>query len=173
MNKPIEYSYSVTERVYAGEHPLYSRHTTLPEDRIAQFIEFGITDFLDLTVKGEAQEYERILPHSIRKFSYPVKNFEAPESVQSLMEAFAGLELLFIEQSDSKLYIHCLGGVGRTGTIVACYYIYFEHLSFDEAIAKMRKQYMQSPRSRIMDSPETSRQMAFVREFANTVRLTD
>lgn len=170
MNKPIEYSYCVNESIFAGEHPLYSRHTVSPNDRIAQFVQFGITDFLDLTVLGEAQEYKQILPQGVRKYSFPIRNFEAPDSVQSLIEVFEKIKLLFTERPGIKLYIHCHGGVGRTGTVVACYYIYSEHLSFDEAIAKMRKQYTQSPRSKMMNVPETSQQMNFIFKFADVVR---
>ena len=77
------------------------------------------------------------------------------------------MEQLLQEHPRAKLYIHCHGGVGQTGTIVACYYIYFEHLSFEEALDKMRQQYALSPRSKIMNAPETKRQIEFVKMFTN------
>ncbi len=166
---PIEYSYIVYKRIFAGEHPLYRRHTVSPDERISQFLEFGITDFMDLTIPGEAPEYGAMLPADIHRHVFPIRNFEAPENMQALCDIFDKLAQRLIGNPDGKLYIHCHGGVGRTGTIVACLYIYFEGQSHDEAIIRMRQQYSQSPRSEIMDAPETLRQLKFICEFADTV----
>ncbi len=169
MNKPIEFSYQVSENIYAGEHPLYKKHTSNTSIRLTQFIEFGITDFWDLTTNGESKEYEKMLPEHIHKHSFPIKNFDIPENTQMLIDAFSRLKSYFKKNPTAKLYIHCNGGVGRTGTIVACYYIYFEHLSFAEALQKMRKQYSQSPRSEYMNAPESNTQINFIKEFSNSV----
>ena len=103
---------------------------------------------------------EDIVPHS--KLWCPVKcwigNRIIPET--RIVDAWA---------TPCQALLHCHGGVGRTGTIVACYYIYFEHILFEEALDKMRRQYTQSPRSRIMNAPETKRQIEFVKTFADII----
>ena len=35
--------------------------------------------------------------------------------------------------------VHCLAGLGRTGTILASYLVKYENMSADEAIEKVRK----------------------------------
>ena len=129
-------------------------------------LKFGITVFLDLTQSYEVPEYASFLPSDVQRISFPIRNFDVPSSVESVMNLFRRLEQLIHERPHAKLYIHCHGGVGRTGTIVACYYIYFEHFSFEESLDKMKRKYAQSPRSRIMDAPETQSQVEFVRRFA-------
>lgn len=75
---------------------------------------------------------------------------------------------LFALASDARIYIYCLGGVGRTGTIVACYYIYFRGMSCEQAVAEMRRRFAEHGRSAWMSAPETQAQLDFVKTFAET-----
>ena len=166
MYKPIEYSYQVSRNVFAGEHPLFDIYKSSIKWNIPALLKFGITVFLDLTQSYEVPEYASFLPSDVQRISFPIRNCDVPSRVESVMDLFRRLEQLMHEQPRAKLYIHCHGGVGRTGIIVACYYIYFEHLSFEEALDKMGRQYAQSPRSKFMNAPETKRQIEYVKEFA-------
>lgn len=42
------------------------------------------------------------------------------------------------ERAGARVYAHCLAGCGRTGTMIACYLAYREHLDGDAAIARVR-----------------------------------
>ncbi len=169
MYKPIEYSYPVSKDVFAGEHPLFNIYKRSIEGNVPKLLKFGITIFLDLTQPHEVREYASFLPPEVQRISFPIRNCDVPSSVESVIELFRRLEQLLHGQPLAKLYIHCHGGVGRTGTIVACYYIFFEHLTFEEALDKMRRQYAQSPRSKYMNAPETKRQIEFIKLFAEDV----
>lgn len=166
MYKPIEYSYQVSRNVFAGEHPLFDIYKNSIKGNIPTLLKFGITVFLDLTQSYEVPEYASFLPSKVQRIPFPIRNCDVPSSIESVIGLFRRLEQLLHEQPHAKLYIHCHGGVGRTGTIVVCYYIYFEHLSFDKALDKMRRQYAQSPRSKFMNAPENKRQIEYVKEFA-------
>lgn len=165
MYKPIEYSYQVSRNVFAGEHPLFDIYKSSIKGNIPTLLRFGITVFLDLTQSYEVSEYASFLPSNVQRISFPIRNCDIPSSVESVIGLFRKLEQLMHEQPQAKLYIHCHGGVGRTGTIVACYYIYFEHLPFEEALDKMKRQYAHSPRSKFMNAPETKRQIEFIKKF--------
>lgn len=164
-HRPVGYSYRVSESIYAGEYPVWDWDTATRQRQIRMFTDFGITDFLDLTEYGEMPPYEEFLPDGVRRHTFPIRNGGIPESHQAVAEMFGRLEDLFTGKDRSCLYIHCHGGVGRTGTIVSCCYIYFRHLSQEEAVARMRSQFSVNPRSRWMNSPENQSQMDFIKGF--------
>ena len=64
--------------------------------------------------------------------------------------------------SGHKVYLHCWGGIGRTGTTVGCWLV--RHgLTGEQALVRLNELYQTAEQSRIFPrSPETDAQVAFI-----------
>ncbi len=168
--KPTGYSYRVDECVWAGEYPVWEWEQGARMRQLRLFTDFGTNCFLDLTESGEMPPYAPLLPDHIGRCSFPIPNGCIPDSVGQVADTFRNIGEVLAAKPDTKLYIHCVGGVGRTGMIVACYYIYFKGMTADESLAEMRRRFATHGRSAWMSAPETQAQIDFIRAFANTYR---
>jgi len=66
-----------------------------------------------------------------------------------------------------KVYLHCWGGIGRTGTTVGCYLVR-RGMSGAEALSQLDAWWRGVPKSHLHPhSPETLEQAAFIRGWAN------
>lgn len=166
MNKPIANSYFTgVERVYAGEYPTgYDEKTG--KVKLLALLDFGITDFIDLTEEGELVPYSQWLPQDASYIRFPIKDQSVPESLDDVVELVQKIKGI-IKDENRKIYIHCWGGIGRTGTIVGCL-LSFENInsSFDIGICLLRKAFRDYPKSAYFNTPETKEQETFVMKFS-------
>ncbi len=100
---------------------------------------------------------------SVEYHRFPIGDFGLPSPAQ--MKAI-------LDQIDEslgaghKLYLHCWGGIGRTGTTVGCYLVR-RGLGGNEALRQLAEWWREVPKSRIHpDSPETREQAGFVQDWA-------
>jgi predicted protein tyrosine phosphatase len=129
----LEGCYWVEEgRLLAGPYP-HSR------DRITRLRDLGVTLFLDLTEPGEygSQSYDALLGSAIRAVRKPLRDFTAPrhDEMREIIDVIDS-ELA----AGGVLYLHCYGGIGRTGTVVGCYLVRHGTLPDEaiEAIGRLR-----------------------------------
>lgn len=72
---------------------------------------------------------------------------------------------------DGYVYIHCWGGVGRTGTIVACYLSQnWDEPDLNHTLEVLRRNFSQMPKSAYRETPETKEQTDFIGQFINTCK---
>lgn len=168
--KPTGYSYRVDHNIWAGEYPVWDWDESIGRKQIQLFTDFGINYFIDLTESGEMPPYAKFLSSSIGRYLLPIPNRGTPAAVEDVFKLFREIECTLQDKPFTKFYIHCLGGVGRTGTIVACYYIYFKQMNAEEALAEMRRMFSSHERAVWMSAPETEAQIDFTHTFANTIQ---
>ena len=162
--RPIENSYEVTKNIYAGEYPR-NKDDESSYAKLKQFESFGITHFIDLTEEGELQPYEPLLYDGAKYLRFPIKDESIPQSTESVRGLIAKIKRVVNGDSKAKVYIHCWGGVGRTGLIVGCLLSTLYRQSYDETLKKLEKLFSVCPKSVKRHTPETAEQHQFIAKY--------
>lgn len=166
MDKPINNSYCVIiDKVYAGE---YAGDLHKPEQKVRQLEMFGITHIIDLTEDGELNPYKHLLDTFVEHHRFPIADVSVPKSYDSVYELMEHINSI-ISDKDNRVYIHCWGGVGRTGIIVACLYEYYGE-DYESAVTHLRESFKDCPKSQWRTTPETKEQLDFVRGFGEYLK---
>lgn len=109
-----------------------------------------------VNLHGRPHDPARLARHGLREAHLPVKDFAAPSPQQIERGVREILEAL---EAGEAAAVHCGGGLGRTGTVLACYLLASsDGLGAEEAVRRVRA-------SR-PGSVETPAQLAAVRAWA-------
>ncbi len=119
-DRPFYGSYWVVPgRLLAGPYPrAWSGDIT--RDRLQRLLDLGVNCFVDLTQTGEQDPYAPLLPAHVEHRSLPIPDMDVPTFAQMrriLDTIDAALD------GGRTVYVHCWGGIGRTGTVVGCYLV--------------------------------------------------
>lgn len=169
--RPIAESYWVQPGTFlAGEYPGHfdQEHT---RKRLDALIEAGFDTFVDLTRSNETTPYLRLLQEQSQAYGVDVQHhrfaigdFGLPTAdlMKSILDTID--EAL---QKGRTVYLHCWGGIGRTGTVVGCYLVRHGKTGL-EALNQLAKWWQGVPKSRIHpQSPETDEQIEFIRTWSD------
>ena len=151
----------------AGEYPAgYEELET--RRRLQALIRAGIRVFIDLTHPDDYMfNYVEILNDEANGYMANVKYSQFPiidRSVPLKSEMSGILDVIDKSiQVGNPLYIHCIAGVGRTGTVVGCHLV--RHgMKPDEAIREIKKLRHRIP-SHWARSPEADEQVDFIHNW--------
>lgn len=153
-------------RLLAGEYPAESGEPATRR-KLDALLRAGITSFVDLTRPGELPPYDTLLREEAADYSravehtrFAIPDFGTPET--ALMQAI-------LDHIDSRLaagqavYVHCRGGIGRTGTTVGCF-LARHGLPPAQRLNEIARLRAACP-SAIWHSPETPDQRDFVLDW--------
>jgi protein-tyrosine phosphatase len=164
-NLPYLNSYWVIpDKFLAGAYP-GSWGEENARQKLRTLIQAGITCIIDLTQPGENfYSYKNQLLEEASDYQVEVEWLNFPILDYNIPGVVLMKEILdTIDQrldSGKKIYIHCIGGIGRTGTTVACYLV--RHgLSGEDALARIQELRAETPNC-WQRSPESDEQVDFV-----------
>lgn len=129
-------------KLYAGSHPAWvgenvSKNFNALRDK-------GITIIVSLEEKAASIIRENCAKDGLKHFtqidgvSITVADFHPPTTEQLATVCHTILDAM---EDDKKVFIHCRGGMGRTGTFLAALYMLKNDCSAKEAITYTRKTY--------------------------------
>ena len=174
VSGPLPNSYWLPGRqVCAGEYPGHWVPATA-RVKLGVLLDAGIRSFVDLTEPRdglspyEAQLHEAATERSadVRYVRLGVRDMDIP----AIPHMSRILDHIAVEVAAGRtVYLHCWGGVGRTGTVVGCYLAHGRR-SGDEALALLAELWQAMSAEKLNDfpeSPQTPAQRDFVRNWTS------
>lgn len=165
MERPIPYCYWVAPgELLAGEYPR-EIDDEASEAKVRALTDAGVTTFIDLTEEGERygrplKPYAHLAPETTHR-RFPIVDMSTPASPERVTAALDAIDRTI--ENGGIAYVHCLGGIGRTGTIIGCWLVRHGRTG-DEALAHLATLWRSNPKSeREPRSPQTPDQCDYVR----------
>jgi ADP-ribosyl-[dinitrogen reductase] hydrolase len=168
----------VPHKFLAGEYP-GDKDPVKARKKINQFLAAGIRHFIDLTelrektwsLQGELVPYEAILSEEARNSSikttyqrFPIRDNDVPRDEDHLAAILLAIDSRIRE--GGALYLHCWGGIGRTGLVVACW-LQEQGRTPNGALAELSTKWSTVEKSfREPRSPQTPEQVNWVETWA-------
>lgn len=146
----------------AGEYPR-NIEDNVRSDKLQRFVDAGVGLFVDLTEEYELDPYHLWLkgPQHVRM---PIRDMSIP-SVPQMVKILDTLDDAL--EQEILPYVHCWGGIGRTGTVVGCWLArHSEEANAGQAgLRELGLRWQSCAKSVYCDSPQTPTQLAFVRNW--------
>lgn len=171
MNRPNENSYWVLPgKLLAGEYP-GAKDPDVTRARLQDCLKCGVTFFLDLTESHELLPYAQLLEkeaallnRSVQYQRLPIRDVSVPATKEYAGEILVRIDTAL--NAGHTVYVHCWGGVGRTGTIIGCWLV--RHgMTGEQALAQLAEWWSTVKKfDRKPHCPETHEQREYVRTWA-------
>lgn len=159
MQQPIDNCYWVVPgKFLAGEYPR-NKDEESSRIKVESLLSAGVTNFIDLT-----EEDENLLPYTglLEKASherFPIPDVSVPNSPSTTVTILDTIDGYIWK--DRVVYLHCWGGIGRTGMIVGCW-LARHGFGGGSALLRLRQLWQQCPKSSFRKSPETKEQERYI-----------
>ena len=166
--RPIEMCYWVVPgKLLAGEYPRTPDEATSRE-KLARLTDAGVSVFIDLTnpdtTDSHLKPYACLLDGPIHE-RFQINDLDAPASADATKKTLDAIDAYLA--AGRTVYVHCWGGVGRTGTIIGCW-LARHYEPGQAALDRLTGLWKANPKSLDRCSPETAEQARYVLEWSES-----
>jgi len=168
--RPIPGSYWLIDgALLAGEYPApFDREQA--RTRLSKFLDAGIRTFVNLTETSEPlSAYDDVLQAlggergvEAKHLRFSIPDHDVPGERDLMVRILAAIRDEIA--AGRPVYVHCWGGIGRTGTVIGCWLVE-SGLSGADAIARIAE--LRSHISGTIPSPETDGQCRYICEWCS------
>jgi protein tyrosine/serine phosphatase len=164
MNQPIKNCYWVVENKFlAGEYP-WELDEAYSIKKISSLLKAGITCFIDLThPEDNRKPYQQLVSqlsdYQVKTCRFPIHDYSIPDSDNLTSEILDLIDKTIKE--NGMVYLHCWGGIGRTGTVVGCWLSRHGYPG-KNALQRLHTLWQQCPKSSYRNSPESKEQEQYI-----------
>lgn len=159
-------SYFVKNRALFGSFPT--------QDAVSELEDNGVRFFVNLTIDTE----KKITPYTTNYeyIHYPIMDNRTPSNWRSFSQFIIRLSRIIINlKPKEKIYLHCKGGHGRSGVVVACILCFIFDITPEDALKRTTKYHsnrsIMREKWRQLGSPQTRSQKNFVYKFFEPLRF--
>lgn len=153
-------SFFIPEKALFGSYP--------SQEEVIELEKFNVKYFIDLTAINES----KITPYETKNkyIKYPITDRQIPKDWKTFSRMIVGVcRIIESLKEDEKIYIHCRGGHGRSGIVVACILCYLHNMHPEDALIHTTTCYSRRPNIKEkyvkQGSPQHGFQKNFVRKF--------
>lgn len=161
-------SYFIKNRGLFGSYPTQAS--------VKELEQVGVRHFVNLTCDGE----KRISPYTVSSNStilrYAIRDHGVPRDVVAFSKFVLRVtEIITTLPTGHLVYIHCRGGHGRAGVVVAILLAFIFDVKASIALAWTNRFHSRRPmlkeKWRVLGSPQTCQQKRFVLAFFSPIKL--
>ncbi len=166
--------------LFAGEYP-GDRNPKIARARLSSLLEIGVRTFIDLTTPADGLvRYEGMLAQlemetgtPLHWISMPILDMGVPDSEETMHKVIDSIQNALARAP--AVYIHCWGGIGRTGTVAGCWLRECGY-GADSALEHVQLLYFshmaKAKSGRYPESPQTVAQKDYVRRWNPRIQVT-
>ena len=158
-------SYFIKDKALFGSYP--------SEIAVKELEDNGVRYFVNLTHEDEDKIKQYQTNYQI--ITYTIKDRSIPHDLESFTQFIIHIGSIIKNLDREKVYIHCKGGHGRSGLVVACLICYLFKLSAYEALNYTSKCHnnrsVMRDKWRKIGSPQTYLQKRFVHQLFRPINF--
>ena len=159
-------SYFIKNRALFGSFP--------EQEAVKELEDSGVRHFIDLTHATES----KIVPYKTKYnyISFPITDHQIPRDIPKFAAFIVRIaDIIFDLKNDNMVYVHCKGGHGRSGIVVASLLCHIFNLTSSQSLehTTLCHSHRKSMREkwRKIGSPQTYQQKNFVHQLYKRINF--